>query len=117
MIALGKLQMALVDPYAPCPCGSGEKFKWCCQKAESFAERSLRLYDNGQHDLALEALDEGLRKEPENSLLNIRKALILSSEGKPELARPLLEGVVRRLPQHSAAQSLLVRIDLELARD
>ena len=19
------------DPYDPCPCGSGKKFKWCCQ--------------------------------------------------------------------------------------
>jgi uncharacterized protein YchJ len=21
-----------VDPYAPCPCGSGKKYKWCCRK-------------------------------------------------------------------------------------
>ena len=22
-----------IDPYAPCPCGSGKKYKWCCRKA------------------------------------------------------------------------------------
>ena len=21
----------LLDPYIPCPCGSGKKFKWCCR--------------------------------------------------------------------------------------
>ena len=31
--------MAGVEPYAPCPCGSGQKFKWCCHKVESFADR------------------------------------------------------------------------------
>ncbi len=24
----------LIDPYSPCPCGSGEKFKFCCKKHE-----------------------------------------------------------------------------------
>lgn len=23
--------IAKVDPYSPCPCGSGKKFKWCCR--------------------------------------------------------------------------------------
>ena len=32
--------MAVADPYAACPCGSGQKFKWCCQKIEPFAERA-----------------------------------------------------------------------------
>lgn len=21
-----------IDPYSPCGCGSGKKFKWCCKK-------------------------------------------------------------------------------------
>jgi uncharacterized protein YchJ len=28
-----------VDPYAPCPCGSGKKYKWCCRKTH---RRELR---------------------------------------------------------------------------
>ncbi len=52
--------MAAVDPYAPCPCGSGQKFKWCCQKVEPYAERSQRLFSNGQIDAAIEALDGAL---------------------------------------------------------
>ncbi len=23
-----------IDPYAPCPCGSGKKYKWCCRGKE-----------------------------------------------------------------------------------
>jgi len=25
-----KLARRAIDPYAPCPCGSGKKYKWCC---------------------------------------------------------------------------------------
>ena len=42
--------MALVDPYSPCPCGSGQKYKWCCQKVEAYAERAQRLVENGQYE-------------------------------------------------------------------
>ena len=60
--------MALVDPYSPCPCGSGQKYKWCCQKVEAYAERAQRLVDNGQYESALKPLDEGLAKVPDNRL-------------------------------------------------
>ena len=26
-----KLALRAIDPYAPCPCGSGKKYKWCCR--------------------------------------------------------------------------------------
>src|SRR3981081_4017607 len=92
--------MAGVDPYSPCPCGSGQKFKWCCQKVESYAERAQRLVgngqdvaalkplegggatgprgrvDNGQYESALKPLEEGLAKVPDSPWLLTRKALI-----------------------------------------
>ena len=68
--------MALVDPYSPCPCGSGQKYKWCCQKVEAYAERVQRLVDNGQYESALKPLDEGLAKVPGNPWLSTRKALV-----------------------------------------
>ena len=69
--------MALVDPYSPCPCGSDKKFKWCCQKVEAYAERAHRLEDNGQHNAALAAYDEGLAKVPRNPWLLLRKSVLL----------------------------------------
>ena len=106
--------MAVVDPYAPCPCGSGQKFKWCCQKVEAYAARSEKLYEGGQVDAALKALDEGLRKVPDNAWLLTRKALILQEEGKPELAKTVLERAVAVQPAVLAAQALLVRAILEV---
>ncbi len=105
--------MAGVDPYALCPCGSGEKFKWCCHKMESYADRAQRLYETGQNEAALDVLDEGLRKEPANAWLLIRKSLLQIRQEMPEEAKATLRELLRRQPQHIAAQALLVRCVLE----
>jgi tetratricopeptide (TPR) repeat protein len=106
--------MAAVDPYAPCPCGSGQKFKWCCHKVEEYVAKSQRLLEGNQVDAALAALDEGLRKVPGNAWLSVRKALILVRRGKSAEARPLLETVIRAQPDHVGAQGLLARVLLEV---
>ena len=56
--------MAAVDPYSPCPCGSGQKFKWCCQKVEAYAERAQRLFENGQAEAALGRSTTGCARSP-----------------------------------------------------
>jgi tetratricopeptide (TPR) repeat protein len=105
--------MAAADPYAPCPCGSGQKFKWCCQKVEALADRAQRLIESGQLQGAIEALDEGLRKEPDSPLLLIRKAAYLAHRGALEAAREPLRRLVQKQPGHAAGQSLLTRLVLE----
>ena len=105
--------MAGIDPYAPCPCGSGQKFKWCCQKMEAYADRAQRLLQSGQTQAAIDALDEGLRKEPANAWLLIRKSLVLVREGKPAEAQATLRQLLQRQPQHVAGNALLIRCVLE----
>ena len=105
--------MALVDPYSPCPCGSGQKFKWCCHKVEGVAERAQRLYENGQVDAAIDALGEGLRKDSVNPWLLTRKAIYLLTQGKVEPARDALNLVIRKQPKHLGARMLLTRLALE----
>jgi hypothetical protein len=105
--------MASVDPYSPCPCGSGQKFKWCCHKVEAVADRAQRLYSNGQIDLAIEVLDEGLRKEPGNAWLLTRKAMYLLGQEKLEPARDALRIVLAKQPKHLGAQILMTRLGLE----
>ncbi len=105
--------MAGVEPYAPCPCGSGEKFKWCCQKVESFADRAQRLFDTGQVDAAIKVLDEGLRKEPGNPWLLTRKAIMQIRQGEPEPAKVTLRQVLAGNPKHFGALVLLTRCVLE----
>lgn len=101
--------MAVSDPYAPCPCGSGQKLKWCCHKVEPFAEKAHRLYDEGQLEAALSKLDEGLRTSPGNPWLTVRKALYLIVNERASEARPILDELVLKRPQHVNGQLLLIQ--------
>jgi tetratricopeptide (TPR) repeat protein len=105
--------MASVDPYSPCPCGSGQKFKWCCQKVESYAERAQRMVDNGQYESALKPLDEGLAKFPENPWLLSRKALIQLHLKQVEPAKQTLRVLRQRNPAHLGGVILMTRLTLE----
>jgi tetratricopeptide (TPR) repeat protein len=101
------------DAYAPCPCGSGEKFKWCCQKVEPDAERAKRLLDGNQLEAATEAIDEGLRKVPDNPWLLTRKAVIELHRGHNKQAKALLERLLARHPEHVGALAYLTSIALQ----
>ena len=105
--------MAAIDPYAPCPCGSGQKFKWCCQGVEPVADRAHRLFEGNQIEAAFQALDEGLKKTPDNPWLLTRKALYELRRGRFEAAKPLLERVIAKQPAHVGAGGLLLRVILE----
>ncbi|AGA30336.1 SEC-C domain-containing protein [Singulisphaera acidiphila] len=102
--------MAVVEPYAPCPCGSGQKFKWCCHKVENQAERAQRLFESGQVEAAVQVLDEGLRKEPDNAWLLTRKALYQVRLGQSDSAKASLRLVLRKNPKHFGAMTLLSRL-------
>lgn len=103
-----------VDPYSPCPCGSGQKFKWCCQKVEAHAERADRMAQNGQLDSAIEVLDEGLRKEKDNAWLLTRKAIYQLRQHKVDAAKATLERVLAKQPKHLGALALFTRLVLEI---
>jgi tetratricopeptide (TPR) repeat protein len=105
--------MAGVEPYSPCPCGSGEKFKWCCHKVEPYADKAQRLYEGGQAEAAIKALDEGLKKEPGNPWLLTRKAVMQIRQGEAEPAKATLRQVLQKNPKHFGALVLLTRCVLE----
>ena len=105
--------MAGVEPYSPCPCGSGQKFKWCCHKVESYADKAQRLFEGGQVEAAIKTLDEGLRKEPGNPWLLTRKAIMRIRQGEPEPAKATLRQVLQKNPKHFGALVLLTRCVLE----
>ena len=105
--------MALVDPYSPCPCGSGQKYKWCCQKVESYAERAQRLVENGQYESALKPLDEGLAKAPANAWLSTRKALIQLQLEQLDAAKVTLRALLQKHPDNLIGTILLTRLSLQ----
>ena len=108
-----RILMAALESYSPCPCGSGQKYKWCCQKAEPFAERSQRLAETGQADAALAVLDEGLAKNPGIAWLAMRKAVLLAREEKLGEAGDQLRALLRAQPGHVGAHNFFIRILLE----
>src|SRR5262249_40394753 len=108
-----RLIMASVDPYSPCPCGSGQKYKWCCQKVESYAERAQRMVDNGQYESALKPLDEGLAKVPDNPWLSTRKALTQLHPKQASPAKGTLRALLKSHPGHLGGTILMTRLAVE----
>ena len=79
--------MAL-DSYAPCPCGSGKKFKWCCQPIHEDVAKAMRLENEGQHEAALRAMDEVVAKHPTNPEAWGRKAQLLYLQQRSTTRKP-----------------------------
>lgn len=47
--------MAL-DAYAPCPCGSGKKFRWCCSPYFPTVEKAFEQEEQGLHEAAAQTI-------------------------------------------------------------
>src|SRR5438067_8749978 len=84
-----------LNPYSPCPCGSGKQFKWCCQPIHRQIARVFQLDEEGQHDAALTMMDEVVRQHPGNPEVHGRKALLLFQNEQGEEAEKTLEEAFR----------------------
>jgi tetratricopeptide (TPR) repeat protein len=100
------------DPYQPCPCGSGEKFKWCCQPLAKYVEKAGALLQGKQHEAALQALDEGLAVDASNVWLRLTKSELLVHLERYAEASAIVEslladrpGNVRALDQRTLLQA------------
>lgn len=71
--------MAL-DPYAPCPCGNGQKIKFCCSADLTHElDKILRAIEGEQRAAALDQLNRLLTTRPDNpALLAIKGSVLLS---------------------------------------
>src|SRR5262245_31111635 len=83
--------MAPIDPYASCPCGSGKKFKWCCQPIHVQIDRAFRQDAEGQHEAALRLMDEVIAEHPGNPEVWGRKAQLLYQNDRVEDAENALQ--------------------------
>ena len=65
-----------VDPYAPCPCGSGKKLKFCCTDLIGDIEKIHRMIEGDQPRAALQHVEQTLAKHPRRaSLLDLKATL------------------------------------------
>src|SRR5437764_6160238 len=74
------------EPYDSCPCGSGKKFKWCCQEIYAEIEDAFRLDNAGQHEAALRKMADVVQTHSGNPEAYGRYAQLLSVHGKIEEA-------------------------------
>jgi tetratricopeptide (TPR) repeat protein len=94
-----------VDPYAPCPCGSGKKLKFCCADLAADIEKIDRLASSDQPHAALAHVEKLLAKEPDRaSLLDIRAMLELSME-EFDSAEKTLQHFLAKHPDNASAHA------------
>jgi tetratricopeptide (TPR) repeat protein len=79
------------DPYDPCPCGSGKKFKWCCQPVYVQIDKAFQQDAEGQHEAALRIMDEVCAEHPGNPEVWGRKAQLLYQMDRVEDAEAALQ--------------------------
>lgn len=82
--------MAL-DAYAPCPCGSGKKFKWCCQPIHVEIDKAFQQEAAGQTEAALRIMEQVTTDHPANPEAWGRKAELLYNAGRAEDAENALQ--------------------------
>jgi tetratricopeptide (TPR) repeat protein len=88
------------DIYGPCPCGSGKKFKWCCQPIRAQMDRAFLLEEEGQHEAALRTMDEIIAAHPTNPEPLGGKAELLYNQGKVEEAEETLQKALDVNPRY-----------------
>jgi len=95
-----------VDPYAPCPCGSGKKLKFCCGDLASDIEKVHRMIQGEQPHAALKHVEHLLEKEPQRaSLLDLRAMLELALNNF-EAASQTVDTFLAAHPQNASAHAL-----------
>ena len=94
--------MAL-DVYAPCPCGSGKKLKFCCADLAEDMDRVSRQIESNQPRQALQQLEALDRRHPQNSWVTTTRALVQIEIGDAAAARDVLRTFLEKNPDHEFA--------------
>ncbi len=84
-----------LDVYAPCPCGSGKKIKFCCGNALSEMDRVSRLHEKHQPQQALDALEKIGKQYPEAPIVPITRAQLLMEQQRFDEAATLMKEFVK----------------------
>jgi tetratricopeptide (TPR) repeat protein len=94
-----------VDPYSPCPCGSGKKLKFCCSDLVADIEKISKLVESDQPQAALKHIEKLMAKEPDRpSLLDMRAMLELSLQ-EQDAAEQTIEHFLKISPDNPAAHA------------
>ncbi|MGE4002080.1 MAG: tetratricopeptide repeat protein [Planctomycetaceae bacterium] len=94
------------DPYQLCPCGSGNKLKFCCADVAAEMEKLERLLANNQPRMALQGLEKLYETHSESQWVRTVLASTLINEGRADEAKKVLAGLLKQHPQQPFANVL-----------
>jgi hypothetical protein len=100
-----------VDPYAPCPCGSGKKVKFCCSDLVGDIEKIHRMIEGDQPRAALRHAEQTLAKHPGRASLLDLKATLELALGETDAARATIDEFLKvdaQNPSAHACQAMLL---------
>lgn len=90
-----------MDPYASCPCGSGKKFKWCCQPIHLEIDKAFKQEAEGQMEAALRTMEEVTRQHPDNPEAWGRRAQMLYLAERTDEAEETLQKAFNTNPNYA----------------
>lgn len=103
----------MIEPYDPCPCGSGKKFKWCCQPIYAGIQQAEELFDADQHEAALKAIDQVCQQHPDRPHAWGKKAELLARMSQVDACEEALEKAFALSPNYGFGLLLRARIRFE----
>lgn len=103
-----------MDVYAPCPCGSGKKLKFCCQNLAEDMDRIYRMVADNQYRQATQHLTRLNQKQPDHPWVVQTLAIVQIESGDVAAARDLLRPFAERHPELEFATVLHAHVALEL---
>jgi tetratricopeptide (TPR) repeat protein len=89
-----------MDPYASCTCGSGKKFKWCCQPIQDEIGQVFGLLEQGQAEAASRMMDGIAERHPDNPQVWGQKAQLQYAIGQHEEAEKTLDKAFELFPTY-----------------
>jgi Tfp pilus assembly protein PilF len=99
-----------IDQYAFCPCGSGKKFKWCCQNIYRDIEHAYEQLEQGQVEVALRIMSEATKKNPQNPEVWGQQAQVFLYAGQKEQAEQSLQHALDLNPTYPFGLLLQARL-------
>jgi tetratricopeptide (TPR) repeat protein len=92
-----------IDTYAPCPCGSGKKLKFCCSDLKGEMEKIARMLEGEQRAGCLAHVATLLKKQPERASLLGLAAMLQQQLGQHEEAQQTLDLFLEKHPKNVIA--------------
>lgn len=102
-----------IDPYSPCPAGTGKKLKFCCADLISEIETIQRMLEGEQRLGCLEHIERLQAKFPGRACLLTTKALLELELGRPDEARKTVDAVLAQSPANPVALAELALLTIQ----